>query len=557
MDIRARAIADAVGGTDLVPMAMGGAIEGADRRDLAFATWAPPLQSVDADVLPNKRTSDARTADLVRNDGYVQAGSRINRNSIVGAVYLLNMKPETHVLGIDDETWVDEFTEEVEAKYMLDAEGPNFFLDASRKMTVTQQVRLAIASVVLTGESLSTSEWIRSKDRPFRTAIQMIDSNRLQQPWNVAPLDNVRGGVAMDGYGAPIGYYIVDNNALGYSYFTASGFFNETKYVPIRKPWGRKMVNHIVEMDRPHQTRGLAQMVTGLMETKMLKQFRKVTLQNAITGAMYAATIESERPPDVIYQALGGGQIDYASVATEWSTQYLAAVGDYIKKAKGVQLDGVKIPHLFPGEKLNLRPVGEPGGVGQDFEVSLLRYLSTILDVTYEDLSRDYSQTNYSSQKGGINASMKGMTARKKFVADNQATFTFVNWFEEQVNNGGIDSMKYSKLPNMYDPRMMDAYTACDWIGAGRGQIDEIKETQAAALRIQAGLSTYEEELGKQGKDWRKVFKQIAREQALIEKLGIELSLSATGATATSNDNNQNDNQTTVKQTPKKAKANA
>jgi len=555
MDIRARAIAEAVGGTDLVPMAMGGAIEGANRRDMAFATWAPALQSVDADILPNKRTSDARTADLVRNDGYVQAGSRINRNSIVGALYLLNMKPEMHVLGFEDETWVDEFTEEVESKYTLDAEGPDCWLDATRKMSVTQQVRLAIASVVLTGESLSTSEWIRAKDRPFRTAIQMIDANRLQQPWNVTPQDNVRGGVAMDGYGAPIGYHIVDNNALGYSYFTASGFFNETKYIPIRKPWGRKMVNHIVEMERPHQTRGLAQMVTGLMETKMLKQFRKVTLQNAITGAMYAATIESERPPDVIYQALGQGQHDYAAINTEWSTQYLAAVSAYIAAAKGVQLDGVKIPHLFPGEKLNLRPVGEPGGVGQDFEVSLLRYLSTILDVTYEDLSRDYSETNYSSQKGGINASMKGMMARKKFVADNQATFTFVNWFEEQVNNGEIESMKYSRLPNMYEPRMMNAYTACDWIGAGRGQIDEIKETQAAALRIQAGLSTYEEELGKQGKDWRKVFKQIAREQKLIKLLGIELNLSATGATATGNDAG-NDNQTETK-TAKKAKANA
>lgn len=568
VNVRFQAIEEAVGHgpVDRGPMALGGAIEGADRQDLSFLTWAPALQSADADILPNKRTADARTNDLVRNDGYVRTGSKLNRDSIVGAAYMLNLKPEMRVIGIDDPAWEEEMQEEIEAKFTLAAESPNCYLDASGKQTLTQQVRMAIACCVLTGESLATSEWLRAKGRPFRTAIQMIDPSRLQQPWNATPLDNVRGGVAMDGYGAPLGYHIVDNNALGYSYFTASGFFNETKYVPIRKPWGRKMVNHIVEMERPHQTRGISAMVTGLMEMKMLKQFRKITLQNAITGAMYAATIESERPPDVVYQALGQGQVDYAAVTTEWSNQYLAAVSSYIKKAKGVQLDGVKIPHLYPGEKLNLRPVGDPGGIGQDFEVSLLRYLAAILDVTYEDLSRDYSKTNYSSQKGGINASMKGMQARKKFVADNHATFSFVNWFEEAVNNGEIEAMKFSKLPNMYEPLMLDAYTSCDWIGAGRGQIDELKETTAALMRLAGNLSTYEEELGKQGKDWRKVFRQIKRERELMKLLDIEPQLNpmtnvntmvqaqiAADAKAEQDQQNQQDNQNQQKKSKQNA----
>jgi len=68
---------------------------------------------------------------------------------------------------------------------------------------------------------------------------------------------------------------------------------------------------------------------------------------------------------------------------------------------------------------------------------------------------------------------------------------------------------------------MSDAYCACDWIGAGRGQIDELKETQAAILRIKSGLSTYEDELGRLGKDWRKTLKQRARERKVATDLGL------------------------------------
>ena len=48
------------------------------------------------------------------------------------------------------------------------------------------------------------------------------------------------------------------------------------------------------------------------------------------------------------------------------------------------------------------------------------------------------------------------------------------------------------------------------------------KETQAAILRIKMRLSTYEEEIGRMGKDWRPVFQQIAREQGVLKDLEIE-----------------------------------
>ena len=512
----AAAIDSLVGGPASSPMAIGGAYEGASQMDRALAMWSPPLQSADADIIPQKSMADARVRDLQRNDGLAQAGRAIHQNSIVGSLYMLNSKPELKILGLD-ETWAEEMQEEVEAKFTLGAESVNCWLDASRSMTFTAMIRTAIAVYAGSGEVAASVEWLRSRDRPFKTAIQLIDIDRIRTPYTMMGDRNVKGGVRVDRYGAPIGYYVRESMDWG---LLNGNMVDDTAYIPARKPWGRYQFIHIREQTRPHQTRGVADMVAGLKETRIAKKFRDITLQNAVTGAMFAASVESELPTEAVYAQLGAGNVDIGKAISSYGTKYLEAVAKY-SGAKGVQIDGVKIPHLVPGTKLNLRPVGTPGGVGQEFEQSLIRHLAALLGVSYEQLSRDYSKTNYSSMKGGLNETWKFMQARKKMVADRLATIIYMLWFEEMVNAGQIEAMKYSKAPNMYDPLMMEAYTQCEWIGAARGQIDELKETQAALLRLKGGLSTYEEELGKMGKDWRKVFIQLERERADMEARGL------------------------------------
>jgi capsid protein len=75
----------------------------------------------------------------------------------------------------------------------------------------------------------------------------------------------------------------------------------------------------------------------------------------------------------------------------------------------------------------------------------------------------------------------------------------------------------------LYANQRLDALSRCEWIGASRGQIDELKETQAAVLRMNNNLSTLEDELGKLGKDYRRSLRQRARELALMKTLGISM----------------------------------
>lgn len=504
--------------------AMGGGLEGAERRARETARWSPSMASPDQIINGAKPLADARGRDMVTNDGYAAGAENIYKDSIVGSQYRLNVKPNLEVLGLKDDGWYEEFQRIVEARFHVAAESESCWFDASGRNTFTGLVRMAVGSFVVTGESLSTAEWLRDPRRPFATAIQTVSPDRLSNPYGVTDDQFLRRGVRRDRMGRPLKYCIRDGHPAE-SYGMSSWQWKE---IDAEKPWGRKQVIHIYDQRLPDQSRGIADMVAVLKQMRMTKSFQEITLQNAVVNATYAAAIESELPTADAFATLGasntngviGGMNDYLGF-------YLGALTNYLDGAKNIAMDGVKIPHLFPGTKLNLRPVGTPGGVGTEFEQSLLRYIAAALGLSYEEFARDYTKTNYSSARASMNNTWKNMQSKKKSVADRYATNVYALFLEEQIGRGDVPLPKGKTRDWFYQPMVKDALCACDWIGASRGQIDETKETQAAILRIESGLSTYEKECARLGDDFRKVFEQRAREKKIMESMGLEFSMSS------------------------------
>jgi lambda family phage portal protein len=321
----------------------------------------------------------------------------------------------------------------------------------------------------------------------------------------------------------------------------------EWKEIQKYKPWGRLQVIHLFEQLRVDQSRGVTEMAAALKEMKITHHWRDLNIQNAVTQAMYAAAITSDLPSEAVFTALGGGTMNATTIqnaVTSYAEGYLSSVAKYAGTARGLQIDGVKIPHLYPGTKLDLLSPGKGGPLGQEFEQSLLRYIAASMGVSYEQLSRDYTNTNYASARAAMAETWKFMQARKKLVADKYGTIAFRLWLEEAINNNEIASFPASQATSLYTNRRLnmrfDALSKCDWIGASRGQIDEYKETQAAVLRIEKGLSTAEDELARLGKDWRKVYRQLRREKEMREAMGLifggtDPSLLAEPATMTDN----------------------
>lgn len=512
----------AIGG-DAQPFCFGSpSYEGADLTSRELALWGPALTGADQEVIPEKGTIDSRVRDSMRNDAYVQGGMNVQQHSIVGERFLLNSKPMTKVLGLD-EVWEEEFQQEVEEKFTLYAESDRFLMDASGRNTLTDMVRLAVGMFTYGGEVLATAEWLRNANRPFSSALQLVEVDRLSNPYGTPDTVNLRSGVAMNNFGAPQGYHI--RVAHPSDYINPDQYV--WKYVPRTRGqavgiagWDRLQVIHIIDQTRPSQTRAVGKIVAALKETRMGKRFRDVVLQNAVLNATYAASIESDMPPEVALAAAGAGNMDPQFMAN-YGAAYLAEIAKFTRNGRNLHIDGVKIPVFYPGSRMKMQPAGSPGGIGSEFEKSLLRYIAAALPgVTYEQLSKDYSQANYSNLRAAITDAERACMVTKARVADRFATAFFRLWLEEALNIGEIKSMPRN-APNWYEGMNSDAYCACEWIGANMGQIDELKETQAALLRLNNGLSTLEMEHARLGKDWRKVLPQIAREKKVMDELGL------------------------------------
>ena len=496
----------------------GVAYDGSSKID-RLAMWRPAIRSADAEIIPEKGSLDARVGDTLRNDAYVSGGSDIRKDSIVGARFALTAKPETKVLwGKEDKDWETEFQEEIETKFTLAVESDLKWIDASRHNTLTSFVRMAIGIHLAGGEVLATSEWLKDSGRPFQTAVQMIDTARLETPFDQLhrPQSRIRKGVERNRFGAPIAYHIRNShpNDGGFADYLNPDL-NKWKRVPTYNAWGRQNVLHIYEQMRPDQTRGISSIVTALTEMRMTKHFRKTELERAVVAATYAASIESEIPEHVP-EALGQAYNGEGNATTQYMTEYLASIMAYAGGASNLHMDGAKIPIFAPGTHLKIQNPGTSGPVGDKFEQSLLRYIAAALGLSYEQLSRDYTQTNYSSARAAMGETWKSMMSLKKAVAEAFANFIYRLWIEEAINNNEIECLKRANVPSFYEGLNAEAYCACEWVGAGQGQIDPLKETQAAVLKIKNGLSTKEAEIARiSGGDYRRVARQIQREREL------------------------------------------
>ncbi len=509
-----------------VSAASGGVAYDAANQVDRLATWNPPIRSADADIIPEKMRLDARARDTLRNDAYVSGGATLHKDNIVGARFQLNARPMTKVLfGRDDPVWETEFQEEVEDKFMLWAESPQNWPDASRHNTLTELIRLAVGVHTAGGEVLASGEWMPNDGRLFRTAMLMIDTDRLSTPGTIGMIDKsrIRGGVERDRRGAPVAYYIRNVHPAEGPYYDATrGDQYEWKRIPARKPWGRQMILHIFEQNRPDQSRGISAMVSALTEMRMTKNFRKTELQRAVIAATYAASIESDLPSDAALAMGGTNMAADGNHTVQWMLDYLKAIDAHSGGARNLHMAGAQIPIFAPGTHLKIQNPGAASPSGDKFEASLLRHIAAALGVSYEELSRDYTQTNYSSARAAMGQTWKGMLSLKKRVADTTANFIYRLWLEEAVNYNLLESLKRRNIPAFYEGLNAEAYSNADWVGAGRGQIDPLKETQAAILKIKNGLSTQEHEAAMiSGQDWRRIQRQRAREMQLAEDLDL------------------------------------
>jgi lambda family phage portal protein len=299
----------------------------------------------------------------------------------------------------------------------------------------------------------------------------------------------------------------------GIGFGLGSGMGQDWGFVERETAHGRPKFIHIFEPMEDGQTRGANQFLTVLEQSHMLPKLQHTKLQNAIVNAMYAATLESELGTETAMQIIGAGAQD----SVKNLAGYMMAVNQF-HSCSQLRLNGVKIPHLWPGERLNLQTSGNVDNGFTDLESSILRWMAAGLNVPYEPFAKDYRQSTYSSARASMMEGWRYYMGRRKVIAARFATYLFVLAFEEAVQRREI-TLPRKATRDFYEG--CAAWTNCDWIGAGRLAIDGLKEVKEAVLRIESGLSTYEKELALLGEGYQETFAQQVREMNERREAGL------------------------------------
>lgn len=465
-----------------------------------FYSWAPSQGSADSDLLPDIGTLRPRSRDLFRNHGIASGGLQTQIDNILGTGARLSATPDYRALG-KDKAWADEWSKVVESSWREWSE--TTACDVSRQLTLRAMSTQVLRGALMNGDALALAMWTPGRGSRFATCLQVVESDRLSTPNGKIDGPNLRGGIETDEYGEPTAYHI--QKAHPGDFYTAglSGDQWTWERIPAKTPWGRQRVIHVHDKERTGQTRGKPFLAAVIAQFRMLDHYQRVTLQSAVAQAMISAFIETPLDASAVSELLG------ADLADAKVQEYMAAQREMIAPMKGAS-----VMALPPGSQMKPFMPGQPTDQFAPFVEAVIRHIGVGLNLPYELLLKDFSKTNYSSARAALLEAWRFFAGRRAWLTDCWYTPVYRLWLEEAVN--GFSPVE---APGFYANRF--AYERAKWIWPGRGWIDPVKEAEASRIRMDANLSTLQQECAEQGLDWEEVLEQRAAEVARMRELGL------------------------------------
>lgn len=478
---------------------------GEDRTDQSLARWMPMLQSPDDEVMDGWETSVGRLRELIRTNGIASGLVQTQLDSVIGPDLMLVPKPDYRFLGLSSE-WAREFSAMVQTKWRSFAYDPEHRIHASRVLDFPGLIRQGYRSRMMSGEITATAEWIDRPNWPYRTAIQPFDPERMSTPAGKTEDPGLRHGVVKDRFGAPVGAYVRNSHPNDMINFSQQ---LRWRFVRRETEFGRLQLIHIFDQERPGQARGRTGLLSGIKQLKMLERWQSTAMQAAIINSMYAAVIESSVDNPEIMGALGTQDGALGS--------YMAQALEFHSGTNKVRWDGSKIAHLFPGEKLNLMSAKQPVAAFEQFERAALRYLAAATNSSYEGLSKDYSNTTYSSARASLLEAWKFVLSERHHVANKYASIIYTLWLEDAISSGNIEVP--GGLKAFMAPGGKRAFSQAKWIGPGREEIDPVKRSNSTKIDISLGLTSHEEEAAERGRHLDEIVdEQVALYETYLAK---------------------------------------
>jgi lambda family phage portal protein len=494
---RLRISANASGGSSGTP-----AWAATSRTHPALANWRPPLWHAASALTISRPAIQARVSDLVRNDGW--ASSAVSRyvTEMVGGGWRLSAKPIARILGLTPEE-AEDVADQIESHWAAYAAPGHLDADAERTHPVSGLIGLAMRQMIEAGEAFGIVT-AREDNVQALTCLHLIDSDRVANPTGRRDDATLRDGVEMDSYGAPVAYHVRKAHPSDFARIADAFTFER---VPRRTADGRPVMLHAFQPLRPGDRRGVSRFAPIVRKLRQITQFDDVELQAATLNAVMATFITSPFDPEAAAESLNpAAGVDYNAARAAWAQGNPMDLGE-----------GVRIASLYAGEEVTTLKPEHPNANFTPFVNAALRNIASSVGLTYEQMTMDWSQVNYSSARAALLVIYRAFDADRDGFAGRFMQPWYMAWLEEMVETGRIvlpsSAPSFAEAPH--------AWCHAEWVGPGRGWVDPMKEAQAAAYRVGAGLSTLEAEAAQQGRDWREDAQQRAREARYLAALGL------------------------------------
>jgi lambda family phage portal protein len=480
--------------------------------------WLPYTYSPDHEINVYRDRMVGRMRDLTRNDGWFSGAIMRILDATIGGSYQLIAEPDYEWLAHNygpafDEKWADEYAQAQEAEWRIWAEGPEHFCDATKQLTISQLFYLALRHKLVDGEPLAALEWHPERvgygGARYATCLRLLDPDRLSNPMEMIDTAHRRGGVQLDDDGAPVGYHIRRAHQLDWYDIAESMVWD---FHPRETRWGRRIILHDYDRDRVEQHRGLGVFTPVLNRAKMLTKFDSSTLQAAVIAAIMSMSLESPYDPEGLKELLQTGDEDALG-----SLRGYSMLRNEFHRDRPLNLANVNVIPTFPGEQIKPIPPAQPSPQYDPFSNAILRHIASQTGQGATEVSQDYSRLNYSSLRGEMAVAWKTTVRRRKHFNVGFADQVHAGWLEEAHDIADLPMPR--NAPDFVEARA--AYSACTWIGAPRGYVDQVKEAQAPVLRLDAKTSTLKMEAAEQGHDYRRVLKQQGLERKMLDAEGL------------------------------------
>ena len=242
-------------------------------------------------------------------------------------------------------------------------------------------------------------------------------------------------------------------------------------------------ITHIFYADRPGQRRGLPWLRRAYMALMDITRFMDADLQRAIIAACHAVFISGNPAAIVGFNA-----------------------NDPEERIDRLQPGA--IDYLQPGEQVTFNTPPAHNNF-EAYVRAILRQVAAAIGITYESLSMDYSQVNFSSGRMGW------IEASRNFDEKRLRVMKYFNdraweWFMESLAVRGVLKMTREQA------RMVRA----DWTPPRREMLDPVKEVEGQRLMVAAGFKSPQEVIRESGGDPEDVNKEIAEAIKEMDKIG-------------------------------------